>query len=143
MRPRKIRAFLGTDVILEYVRGVPEVQRLFSKKVRDRVEFVIDSTVINQLAFIRDKKIARAAFQKVDQLEITQGGAFLSSSQIEELAGIVRDTHLHVSAVFAANGARSCDVLLTYNPDLVRACEIFSVRAETPDAFLQELNAAA
>ena len=45
MATQKIRAFLDTNVLLEYFDGKPELQHLFSEDVRERVAFAVNSIV--------------------------------------------------------------------------------------------------
>jgi predicted nucleic acid-binding protein len=144
MPSRKIRVFLSSDVLLEYIRGKAGLQRLFSEEVRERAAFAINSIVLQELLLAR-----RGAKDEIDltkvvpYLEVDGAGSDPPLPELLTEVRKLRNRTLHVNDVFILASARSCDVLLTYDRRLLDAGEFVEVRSETPEAFLDELGIAA
>jgi predicted nucleic acid-binding protein len=148
MRPAmsspKIRAFLDTDVLLEYLRGKVELQSLFSEDVRQRAAFAINAIVLQELLLARDRTEGGVDLTRVvPYLEVVGAGVDLSSPEVIAELQQLRNRLVHANDVLILAGARSCDVLLTYDRDLLDACPTAAVRSETPEEFLEELGTAA
>jgi predicted nucleic acid-binding protein len=144
MSSRKIRAFLDTDVLLEYLRGKIELQSLFSEDVRQRAAFAINAIVLQELLLARDKADGGVDLTRVvPYLEVVGAGVDLYSPEVVAELLQLRNRLMHANDVLILAGARSCDVLLTYDPDLLDAGTAAAVRSETPEEFLEELGAAA
>jgi predicted nucleic acid-binding protein len=141
MPPRKIRAFLDTDVLLEYIRGKAALQQLFSEEVRERAEFAINGIVLQELLLSRRSDEIDLT-KVVPYLDVVGAGVDLYSPETQAELRKLRDRLMHPNDVLILAGARSCDVLLTYDRDLL-AAENTAVRSETPEEFLGELGAAA
>ncbi len=141
--PRKVRAFLDANVLLEYIRGKAELQRLFSREVRDRAAFAINGVVLQELLLARDDLPGgRDLTTVVPYLEVLDAGVDLSPETVAELRQL-RNRVMHTNDVLILAGARSCDVLLTYDRQLLSAGAAAAVRSETPEEFLEELDTAA
>jgi len=144
MSARKIRVFVDTNVLLEYIRGKAELQRLFSEEVRERAAFTINAIVLQELLLARDKNADRIDLTDVVPfLEVLGAGVDLSSPETQAELGELRNRGMHANDAFILAGARSCDVLLTYDDDLLTLGGIATVRSETPEEFLDELDTAA
>jgi predicted nucleic acid-binding protein len=144
MASRKIRAFVDTNVLLEYIRGKVELQPLFSEEVRQRAAFAINGIVLQELLLAGDQADGGVDLTRVvPYLEVVGAGVDLYSpdavTQLEQL----RKRLVHANDVLILASARSCDVLLTYDRDLLEAGTATSVRSETPEQFLEELGTAA
>jgi len=143
MPSRKIRAFLDTNVLLEYIRGKAELQQLFSEEVRQRAAFAINGVVLQELLLARGNAPGGTDLTKiVPYLEVVGAGVNLYSPETQAELRELRNRVMHPNDVLILAGARSCDVLLTYDSDLLKV-ENAAVRSETPEAFLDELGAAA
>jgi predicted nucleic acid-binding protein len=140
MPSRKIRAFLDTDVLLEYIRGKAGLQQLFSEEVRERAEFAINGIVLQELLLARRSDEIDLT-KVVPYLDVVGAGVDLYSPETQAELRKLRDRLMHPNDVLILAGARSCDVLLTYDRDLLAAEN--AVRSETPEEFLGELGAAA
>ena len=144
MSSRKIRAFLDTEVLLEYLRGKIELQSLFSEDVRQRTAFAINAIVLQELLLARDKADGGVDLTRVvPYLEVVGAGVDLYSPEVVAELQQLRNRLMHANDVLILAGARSCDVLLTYDRDLLDAGPAAAVRSETPEEFLEELGAAA
>jgi predicted nucleic acid-binding protein len=144
MSGHKIRAFLDTNVLLEYIRGKAELRGLFSEKVLERAAFAINAVVLQELLLARNDAAGNLDLSGVvPYLEVVAAGADMASPEIQAELRNLRHHLVHANDVLILAGARSCDVLLTYDRDLLDAGEVASVRSETPEEFLEELGAAA
>ncbi len=140
MTSRKIRAFLDTNVLLEYFRGKAELQHLFSEEVRERAAFAINGIVAQELLLSRVTDSDLAAMDPyVEIVELNFGP---SSPEWQSMLRDERNRSLHVNDILILATARTFDVLLTYDRELLQAAKAV-LRSETPEEFLVELGAAA
>jgi predicted nucleic acid-binding protein len=140
MASQKIRAFLDTNVLLEYFEGKPELQHLFSDEVRERASFAINGIVAQELLLSHVTDSDLAAMEPY--VEIVELGVNPSSPEWQSMFRDQRNRSLHVNDILILATARSFDVLLTYDPKLLQAGKAI-LRSETPEEFLGELGAAA
>jgi len=144
MASQKIRAFVDTNVLLEYIRGKAELQSLFSDEVRKRAAFAINGVVLQELLLARDRSDAGIDLTRVvPYLEVVGAGVDLYSLEVVAELQQLRKRVMHANDVLILAGARSCDVLLTYDRDLLDVGPSAAVRSETPEEFLDELGTAA
>ena len=141
MARQKLRALLDTNVLLEYFRGKAELQHLFSKKVRDRAAFAINSIVLQELLLSPGNIVDIAAVKPY--VEIVAMGVDPSSPELQSMLRGARNHSLHVNDILILASARSYDVLLTYDPGLLHAGKAAVMRSETPEEFLVGLDTAA
>jgi len=140
MATQKIRAFLDTDVLLEYFAGKAELQHLFSEAVRERASFAINGIVAQELLL---SEVNDSDLEAVEPyVEIVELGVVPSSPELQAMLRDVRNQSLHVNDILILATARSYDVLLTYDRELLQAANAV-LRSETPEEFLVELGAAA
>ncbi|MCU1350306.1 MAG: PilT protein domain protein [Acidobacteria bacterium] len=144
MSPRKIRAFLDTNVLLEYIAGKAELKSLFSDEVRARCAFAVNGIVLQELLLAGENSRGGVDLTTVvPYLEVVGAGVDLSSPETQAELRELRNRVMHPNDVLILAGARSCDVLLTYDRGLLEAGESSAVRSETPEEFLDELGTAA
>jgi predicted nucleic acid-binding protein len=141
----KIRVFLDTNVLLEYIKGKAELRQLFSEEVRQRAAFAINAIVLQELLLARDKAEGGVIdlTRVVPYLEVVGAGVDLYSPQVVAELQQLRNHVVHANDVLILAGARSCDVLLTYDRELLDVGPAAAVRSETPEEFLEQLGAAA
>ncbi len=143
MTRQKIRAFLDTNVLLEYIRGKAELQRLFSEEVRERTAFVINAIVLQELLLARNRAAELDLAKLEPYLDIVQTVIDLSNPETQVEIGKLRGRIAHANDVLILADARTCDVLLTYDRQLLNVGDVAAIRSETPEEFLQDLDAAA
>lgn len=144
MPSRKIRAFLDTNVLLAYLGGKVELQPLFSEDVRRRAAFAVNAIVLQELLLARGRAEDGVDLtQVVPYLEVIEGDVDLSSPAFAAQLQQLRNRLMHTNDVLILAGARSCDVLLTYDRDLLEMGPAAAIRSETPEEFLEELGIAA
>jgi predicted nucleic acid-binding protein len=139
MATQKIRAFLDTNVLLEYFAGKAELQHLFSEEVRERADFVVNGIVLQEVILSYKGKELMAV---EPYLDIADLGVDPSSPVLQAMLRDERNQSLHVNDILILATARSYDVLLTYDRKLLQAGKAV-LRSETPEEFLVELGAAA
>jgi predicted nucleic acid-binding protein len=139
MATQKIRAFLDTNVLLEYFAGKAELQHLFSEEVRGRAAFAINSIVLQELvlSYKGTELMAVEPYLDIVPLDVDP-----SAPETQAILRDVRNRSLHVNDILILATARSYDVLLTYDRELLHAANTV-LRSETPEEFLVELGAAA
>src|SRR3954454_15396677 len=139
MATEKIRAVLDTNGLLEYFDGKPELQHLFSDDVRERASFAVNGIVLQELILsYKGKELMTVE----PYLDIAELGVDPSSPVLQAMLRDERNRSLHVNDILILATARSYDVLLTYDPELLEAAHAV-LRSETPEEFLVELGAAA
>lgn len=139
MTSRKIRVFLDTNVLLEYFAGKAELQHLFSEEVRERAAFAINGIVAQELLLSR---VTDSDLAVMDHVEIVDLDFGPSSPEWQPMLRDERNRSLHVNDILILATARTFDVLLTYDRELLQAGKAV-LRSETPEEFLVELGAAA
>ena len=142
MAQPKIRAFLDTNVLLEYLRGKPELQSLFTPAVEQRVSFAVNPVVLQELmlasgATERNIDLATIA----SHLEVLTAEAFTTSEAVQRLRQ-ARNLVAHANDLMILASSRHCDVLLTYDRELRELGETAEIEAETPEEFLEDLQLA-
>jgi len=139
MSQPKIRVFLDTNVLLEYFQGKAELRHLFSEEVRERAAFAINSIVVQELllSYRGEELIAVEPYLEILPLDVDP-----SSPELQAMLRDVQNRSLHVNDILILATARSYDVLLTNDRDLLKAGNAV-LRSETPEEFLVELGAAA
>jgi len=141
MATQKIRAFLDSNVLFEYFEGKPELQHLFSEEVRERVAFVVNGIVLQELILsYKGKELLTVE----PYLDIAELGVDPSAPETQTILRDVRHRDMHINDILILVGARSCDVLLTYDDQKLRYDNDGArARLETPEEFLSELGVAA
>jgi predicted nucleic acid-binding protein len=137
----KIRVFLDTNVLLEYLRGKPELQKLFTPAVEERVSFAVNPVVLQELMLATG-----AVDQTIDLADIASHFEILGAEAFpfESLARFrqARNQPAHVNDLMILASSRHCDVLLTYDRKLRELGQRADIEAETPEEFLEDLQLA-
>src|SRR5437879_5887543 len=107
MATQKIRAFLDTNVLLEYFEGKTELQHLFSEEVRERASFVVNGIVLQELILSYKGKELMAV---EPYLDIADLGVDPSSPEFQTILRDERNRNMHVNDILILAGARACDV---------------------------------
>jgi predicted nucleic acid-binding protein len=142
MAQPKIRAFLDTNVLLEYLRGKPELQTLFTPQVEERVSYAVNPVVLQELMLAGGAAERNIDFATIaSHLQVLPADAFTSPETVERLRN-ARNYFAHANAVMILASSRHCDVLLTYDWELRELGKSAQVEAETPEEFLEDLQLA-
>ncbi len=142
MSSPKIRAFLDTNVLLQYLRGKPELQRMFTPDVEDKVTFAVNPVVLQELLLAGGSAREQIDLAKIAaHLEVLSAEA-LGSPEILRRLRELRNNAAHANDLMILASSRHCDVLLTYDRDLLALGKIAEVESETPEEFLEDLQIA-
>jgi len=132
----KMKVFLDSSVIISYFRDERDVAKLFSKRVLEKVQFVINPIVYQEIILVMnriDYKIdleELGDFVKVVQIDKTKKDAYLE--KMREL----RNLMVHTNDILVLQSAMSeSDYLLTLDNQLLEIGEIDSLRILSPSAF--------
>ena len=112
------------------------------------VDEVYDATVVQPIRIVSTEGL----WQGID-VHVIDGAVNGTASIVDGSSSLLRRLQtgsvrayagsLLIGVVLILAGARECDVLLTYDRDLLNAGAVADVRSETPEAFLDELDRAA
>lgn len=142
MAQPKIRAFLDTNVLLEYLRGKPELQQLFTPAVEQRVSFAVNPVVLQELMLASGTGEGGIDLGAIaNHLEVLAAEAFTSAEALQRLRQ-ARNHIAHANDLMILASSRHCDVLLTYDKKLRELGESAEIDAETPEQFLEDLKLA-
>jgi len=142
MAEPKIRAFLDTNVLLEYLRGKPELQALFTPQVEERVTFAVNPVVLQELMLASGAAERHIDFATIaSHLQVLAAEAFTSPETVDRLRQ-ARNYAAHANDLMILASSRHCDVLLTYERKLRELGKSAEVEAETPEEFLEDLQLA-
>jgi predicted nucleic acid-binding protein len=141
MADRPLRVFLDTNVVIAALQGRRGAGVLFDSELERAALYVVNSIVIQELLLM-----SASGGIKLDLGELAK---HLSISDIEqpldpaEFARIwrIRNRVAHANELLILGAARDCDLLLTYDKDLLRIGKESGVVAQTPEDFLATLGA--
>ncbi|HYH09594.1 MAG TPA: PIN domain-containing protein [Thermoanaerobaculia bacterium] len=137
----KIRVFLDTSVLLQYLRGKRELEKLFTPEIEEKVEFVVNGIVLQEVLL---SGLVRKAPKKMDLVmeHVTVDRASLLSPVIRKHLDEFRARRAHVNDLMIFDGTRQCDRLLTYDERRQELGQIVEVESETPEELFEELQLA-
>jgi len=132
----KMKVFLDSSVIISYFRDERDTAKLFSKRVLEKVQFMINPIVYQEIILVMnriDHKIDLEKlrdFVKVVQIDKTKKDAYLE--KMREL----RNLMVHTNDILVLQSAMSeSNYLLTLDNQLLEIGEIDSLRILSPSAF--------
>ena len=138
----KIRAFLDTNVLLEYLRGKPELQRLFTPAVEERVSFAVNPVVLQELLLAGGSADGGIDFTRLaNHFEVLTAEALSNPESLKRVREL-RNRVTHANDLMILASSRHCDVLLTYDGALRELGRTAEVDTENPEEFLEELQLA-
>jgi predicted nucleic acid-binding protein len=140
MAARRLRAFLDTNVLLGALHGREGPRRLFSPQVERYATYVVNPVVLQELL------LASAATEPGANLdELTEHFELISADVLtkpEVLAYVrqLRNRVMHTNDLLIMGSARNCDILLTYDEELLALGDAAEVATATPEQFLDGLG---
>jgi predicted nucleic acid-binding protein len=141
MPDRRLKIFLDTSVLVEVLRGSRGASALFTPGPEQAASYVVNPVVVQELLLV-----SASAGTKMDLNELIQHLHVLDTETLlspEVLASIrkMRNRLAHTNDLLILGAARDCDLLLTYDQDLLSLGEAAGVATKTPEDFLAELGA--
>ena len=136
----KIRVFLDTSVIISYFQNVRDVVELFSERVREKVQFIVNPIVYQEI-ILAMRHIENIDLEKLDNfvelvsIERTKIGAYLE--KMREF----RNLMVHTNDILILQTAiLEGDYLLTLDNQLLEIEKIDSLKIMSPRQFLNSLE---
>lgn len=137
-----MRVFLDTSVLLQYLKGKRELEKLFTPEMKEKVDFLVNGVVLQEVIL---SGAVRKAPKKMDFLmehvEILHAGLLKSPAIVEHLEEF-RKRRAHVNDLMVLDSTNECDLLLTYDERRQDLGDLARVEHETPEEFLHDLQLA-
>lgn len=133
--------FLGTDVILAYLRGDPSAAQLFSAEADGRIRFAVNGIVFQELLLSGDAAARPEIERIIDHLQVLP----VDLAKAEALFPRVRalgDRKPHVNGILMVSSADECDYFVTGDELLKGLVTAAKPQVVTPEEFAVHLRAA-
>lgn len=140
MPPKRLRAFIDTNVLLGALRGDWWSQQLFTPAAEEYATYVINSVVLQELLLA-----SSASEPGVDLDAITRNfevitADVLADPEVFAYVRRLRNRVMHTNDLLILGSARSCDILLTHDRELLALGDAAQVATATPEKFLRDLG---
>lgn len=140
MERKRIRAFLDTNVLLMALRGERSARLLFSREAEQFATYVINPVVLQELLLA-----SPSAEDPVDLDEFTKhfeviGADVLANPEVLAYVRQLRNRVAHTNDLLILGSARGCDILLTYDQELLALGDFAEVATATPEDYLKGLG---
>jgi len=133
----KLKVFLDTNVIVSYFQGRRDVVDLFSKKVLEKVKYIVNPIVYQEIILImeqiRKNNLKKIDLEKLDYfVEVVQVDRSKMDIYFDKMREF-RNLLVHTNDILILQTAiLECDYLLTLDNDLLRIRQINSLRIVSP-----------
>jgi predicted nucleic acid-binding protein len=134
----KPQVFLDSNVLVSYLNQRPAARRLLADDVRSRYKFIANGIVIQELLLAIERSGVDA--RDLDRLLECITVEDMDSTAVRDFARHHRELRnwaAHSNDLLLLWTARQCDVLLTYDMDLVAVAQREAVNVATPEDFLK------
>jgi len=138
MANKRLKVFLDTNVLLAALQGNKTVNALFKPGPESAVSYVIDPVVLQEF-LLAAQGTSGDLSDVIKHVHILDAEAPLSPETLAEIRAI-RNRLVHANELLILGAARNCDILLTYDQDLLSLGDEVGVTAKTPEGFLSELG---
>lgn len=142
----KLKVFLDTNVIVSYFQGSRDVVDLFSMKVLEKVQYIINPIIYQEIILVMER-IQKRDLKKIDLTKIDNFVKVvqIDSSKIDVYLKKMREFRnllVHTNDILILQTAiLECDYLLTLDNDLLEIGEIDSLKIVSPREFFNMLEA--
>lgn len=140
--PAKMRVFLDTSVLLQYLRGKRELEKLFTPGIEEKVEFVVNGIVMAEVAVSGAIRKAPKKWDFLMEHVTVDPTTVLKDPAVIDQSERVRKGEAQVKDLMVLDAVYDCDVLLTYDEKRRELGDLVEVQHETPEEFLQDLQLA-
>ena len=117
--------------------GDKEVQKIFSKEVLEKVQYVVSPIVIQELIFVSKRIGEKINLKEIDNfVNIVSPEIAKTSTDLKKIKEF-RNFMIHTNDILLVQSAISsgCDYFLTYDIPLAEIGEIKSLKMISPEAF--------
>lgn len=141
----KIKVFLDTNVLIAFFRGDAHLQTLFSPEMIRKIKYAVNPVVYQELLLVGSKAGKKFNLDELSGLvEIIELDPNQTADQLAYYLKSVRSLRnmaVHTNDVLILSTARECDYLLTYDKVIIRLSEEQTVKAMSPEDFIQLMEA--
>lgn len=137
---KKLRVFLDSSVLIAYFRKEEGFKRLFSQEVTNKVTYVINPVVFQELLLLGSRTEEELNFEEISKhVEILEIDVERSTKYLRE-ARQLRNKAVHTNDLLIMGTAATCDYLLTYDKALIALGSYESVKVISPRRFFELLG---
>jgi predicted nucleic acid-binding protein len=141
MPDERLKVFVDTNVLVEALRGRRSVAALFTPKSEAAAAYVVNSVVVQELLLLSAATETKVRLDELLQhLDVLAIEAPLNPEVLANIRAM-RNRVAHTNDLLILGAARDCDLLLTYDQDLLSLGDATGVATSTPEDFLAELGA--
>lgn len=136
----KLKVFLDSSVIISYFQNERDLAELFSKEVLDRVRYIINPIVYQEI-ILAMRRVEGLDLKKLgDSVEIVQIDRSEMDGYLEKVRSL-RNLLVHTNDILILQNAISeGDYLLTLDSQLLEIREIESLKIVSPREFFNILE---
>jgi predicted nucleic acid-binding protein len=138
MTGKRLKVFLDTNVLLAALQGRRSANALFKSESRRAASYVIDSVVLQEL-LLAAQETSGDLDKILKHVRVLDSEPLLSSEALAE-DQVMRNRLVHTNDLLILGAARDCDILLTYDEDLLRLGDLVGVTTKTPEGFMAEIG---
>jgi predicted nucleic acid-binding protein len=138
----KLKVFLDTSILFSYFRNEKDVMKLFSKEMLEKVQYIINPIVYQELILAGDRIKEKIEFKKIEDhvkmVQIDTSKMDIDHKRVREF----RNRIVHTNDVLILQTAISeCDYLLTLDQFLINiGKEIKTLKVVSPNEFFKLLG---
>jgi|GEM_PF-1969993 len=141
----KLKVFLDSSVLIHLLSGQSELLKLFSDEVLSKVTYITSPIAFQELLFAIDGTDKELNLGRLEEnvCLVPVEPEKLDSTIKKELRRF-RNLAVHGNDVLLIGTAEASnsDYFLTYDKKLMKAVENTSIKAESPEEFIESLKAA-
>jgi predicted nucleic acid-binding protein len=141
MPRERLKVFLDANVLIEALRGSPGASALFTRQSEEAASYVVTPVVVQELLLASPAIEAQESLDNIIQHLNVVSGETPSSPEVVATIRSIRNRLVHTNDLLILGAARDCDLLLTYDQDLLRLGDAIGVESKTPEEFLAALGA--
>jgi len=129
-------AFLDSSVLIRYLNGEPNLEKLFSPSVLSRVTYAVNPVVYQEILLAAPALRSRLDVDALSEVLTLEQIDADNSAGFAERAQSLRNTAVHTNDLLALGSSKDSDYLLTYDGPLISLASQEHIQAITPDDFL-------
>lgn len=136
---KKILAFLDTNIFAYLFRNEKRLNRLFEKDVLEKVKYVVNPIVIQELFLAGDSFAPKDELEKLtEQFEVIPVDIIRSEILLKKVRNL-RNRVAHSNDLLILGSAQNCDYLISYDKALTQFGKELEIPILTPEEFLNEV----
>lgn len=135
----KILAFLDTNIFVTLLKDETILSRLFSDDVLEKVKYVVNPVVLQELFLAGDAFIPKGDLEKLTkQLDVIPVDIIKSETLLLRVRKL-RNRVAHSNDLLILGSAQNCNYLISYDRQLAQFGKELNIPVITPEEFLREV----